>query len=102
MASNKFLPKHRRLSKEDEQRLRSTGWDEPRGTRSSVVRRPNWSTDRFSDPRADHGALADMSVTALRDVLRIASPAGLLYAAFDQESGEPVPLSALDLPREPS
>ncbi|TDC50793.1 hypothetical protein E1281_21440 [Actinomadura sp. KC345] len=101
VASNKSLPKHRRLSKDDEQRLRSTGWDKPSGGRWSPVRLPNWSTDRFSDPEADHGVLADMSVTALRDVLRIASPAGLMYDAFDQETGEPVTLGALGVAREP-
>ena len=100
VAGNKSLPKHRRLSKDDEERLRSTGWDRPSGSRWSAARVPNWSTDRFSDPKADHGALADMSVTALRDVLHITSPSGLTYDAFDQETGEPVDLSALGLPRE--
>ncbi|TDC97809.1 hypothetical protein [Actinomadura sp. 7K507] len=101
VASNKSLPKHRRLSKDDERRLSAAGWDKPRGSRWSVGQLPNWSTDRFSDPKADHGALADMSVAALRDVLRVASPAGLMYDAFDQETGEPVTLGALGVPREP-
>ncbi|TDC62080.1 hypothetical protein E1200_27005 [Actinomadura sp. GC306] len=100
VASNRTLPKHRRLSKEDEKHLRAIGWDKPRGSRWTRGSVPNWSTDRFSGPGADHGALAEMSVAALRDVLRIPSPGSLTYDAFHQETGEPVSLSDLGLSRQ--
>lgn len=116
-ANDKSFPKHRRYSREDKKRLRNSGWKKP----GNGI--PTWSysfSSEDADPAQRSVALtqgtweiAQMSVTALRDVMRIESPRRLTYDAFvNAISGvkglrvlnapEPLTLDGLGLDRKPS
>jgi len=95
VVSNDFLPEERRLPRKDRKRLRADGWRKP-----GHAGMPNWWSSHSADPGSGYQALAGMTVTALRDVLRIESPHGLSYTAFDTETNESINLAGLGLARE--
>ncbi|MGH3662621.1 MAG: TY-Chap domain-containing protein [Micromonosporaceae bacterium] len=99
VASNKYLPQDRQLSNEDQKRLAADGWDRPkRWWRNTGV--PNWSSFHSAGRGIRHRALADMTVRALRDAMRVESAQLLCYDAFVQATGEPITIDRLELPRQ--
>jgi hypothetical protein len=77
--SNNFLEGPLLLTPADEEILNEAGWRPPTATWNPA----NWWTEL--SPEADHTAytlLADMMVTALRDVQGVRRPASLVYESF--------------------
>lgn len=80
--SNNFLDGPLALTPADEEVLAEAGWRPPTADWSPA----NWWTELALDasPGA-HGELADMMVTALRDVQGVRRPADLVYESFHRD-----------------
>ena len=80
--SNNFLDGPLALTPADEEVLAEAGWRPPTADWSPA----NWWTELALDAsNGAHGALADMMVTALRDVQGVRRPADLVYESFHRD-----------------
>jgi hypothetical protein len=80
--SNNFLDGALALTPADEEVLAEAGWRPPTADWSPA----NWWTELTLDaPPGAHAELADMMVTALRDVQGVRRPADLVYESFHRD-----------------
>jgi hypothetical protein len=80
--SNNFLDGPLALTPADEEVLAEAGWRPPTADWSPA----NWWTELALDPPSGaHAELADMMVTALRDVQGVRRPADLVYESFHRD-----------------
>ncbi|GAB3660833.1 hypothetical protein GCM10027589_22740 [Actinocorallia lasiicapitis] len=92
--SNNFLHGHLMLTHADEEVLIEAGWRPPVADRT----RENWWTEL--PPESGHGAfalLADMMVTALRDVQGVRRPLDLVYECFHRHGTGLIELAGIGI-----
>ncbi|MEO5874953.1 MAG: SseB family protein, partial [Streptosporangiaceae bacterium] len=92
--SNNFLEGPLLLTPADEEILNEAGWQPP----TAAWNPANWWTEL--SPRADHTdytLLADMMVTALRDVQGVRRPASLVYESFHRHGAGLIELTGFGI-----
>ncbi len=81
--SNRFLPPGRRLTTDEEQQLRQKGWEPP-----NPPLQLNWWRDVKQWPlhSRDSHRIAELLVSTLRDVYRIADPSEIVERSFNADN----------------
>jgi hypothetical protein len=93
--SNNFLDGPLALTPADEEVLAEAGWRPPTADWSPA----NWWTELAHDPPPGaHAELADMMVTALRDVQGVRRPADLVYESFHRDGYGLIELADFGIP----